>query len=277
LQLAWVEICYWIQDIATIDKVMKHIESPIERYGTVSQKLLYRSHLISGALVAEHFRLNQSHVSISRETMLLAIESGDPYQIAKARRQLGIVEMFAGQFDAAEKSFREAISLCEKNNDMNSMLIARAYLLFTHRYQLKSNEVSADADVLEKLLEQVSDNPAYRGLVYANRAWLAWLNGDYDQTKQLAVTAINLWNSQRNPYIAFWLALFPLLATIIAEKKIDETKPIIQAMLAPLQMRLAPEIESALQAVLEVDPSDEERILHLGRHAVDIAKQAGYT
>lgn len=219
LQLSWIEICYWMQDAKTIDSLLEQVKQPVEQHGTVLQKIMYRYRLISSAFVNEKFYLNQSHVVLARETMLLAIELNNPFQVSNAKRQLGMVELFAGQLDAAETTFREAIALCEKNNDMNSMLIARAYLSYTYRRQRKLQDLIIETGFLENLLGQVSANPAYQGLVNANRAWLAWLEGDHKQARQLAQTALDIWQSQKNPYMSYWLSLMPLLAMAVDEGK----------------------------------------------------------
>jgi hypothetical protein len=157
---------------------------------------------------------------------------------------------------------------------MNSMSIARTYLAITHRRQHKLQETRIDTDALEQHLNQVSHNPAYRGVVHANRAWLAYQDGDYDSARSLANSALEFWKD--NPYPFRYIVLFLFFAIAVQDENVDEARTCAQAMCTPPQMRFAPEIESALLAVLEVDPSDEERILRLGRHAVNLAKQAGY-
>ena len=276
VQLSWIEACYWIQDAKAIDELMAQVKQPIEQHGTTLQKIKYRFRLISSALINERYFLDQSHVSLAKETMSFASEFGDPYQISNAKRQLGMVAMFARQLDIAETAFSETISLCEKNNDMNSMLIARVYLLFTHRCQRKPQDVHTDTDLLEQLLGRVSEHPTYRGVVQANRAWLAWLDNDHLQTKQLAQSAMETWQSQKNPHMAFWLALTPLLAIAVSEKKTDEALAYAQVLLTPLQMRLHPEFESVLLSALEVDPVDKKLSLRRFRDVLEKAKETGY-
>lgn len=276
LQLSWIEICYWMQDAKTIDSLLEQVKQPVEQHGTVLQKIMYRYRLISSAFVNEKFYLNQSHVVLARETMLLAIELNNPFQVSNAKRQLGMVELFAGQLDAAETTFREAIALCEKNNDMNSMLIARAYLSYTYRRQRKLQDLIIETGFLENLLGQVSANPAYQGLVNANRAWLAWLEGDHKQARQLAQTALDIWQSQKNPYMSYWLSLMPLLAMAVDEGKTEEALSHAQALLAPFQMRLTPDIEAALHSTLQLDSTDPTLILPRLGKAVEMAIATGY-
>jgi DNA-binding SARP family transcriptional activator len=275
-QLAWIETCYWTQNGREVSDLLEQIKTPVERHGSVLQKLTYRTRLISSAFINERYRMNQSHLSLAQETIELAIEAGIPHQVSSTKRQFAMVALCANQLEVAEAAFREVISLCKQNGDVNSMLIARTYLSLTHRRQRKLQEVSADTDLLEQQLEQASHNPAYRGVVHANKAWLAYQSGELENTRQLAQSALVVWQRLENPYPLHSLALFLLFAIAVQEENTDEAFVCARAMLAPPQWRLTLEVESALHAALEVDPVDKDLSLHLCREAAEKAKQAGY-
>lgn len=275
-QLAWIEICYWKQNAAEINTLMEQVREPIERHGTLLQKIQYRYRLISSAFINERYHLNAAHVALAQETIELAIESGDPYHLSNAKRQFGMVAMCAGQVEVAESAYREALSLCKKNGDINSMLIARVYLSQVHRRQHKPQDVRADTDLLEEQLAQVSPNPAYRGVALSNRAWLVYQDGNLVATRALAESALAAWHALENIYPMQWLASLLLLAVAVAEEKTDEASTCVQALLAPKQMRLPPDLESALQATLEAGTKNKKQFLARCKKAVDIAKTAGY-
>jgi DNA-binding SARP family transcriptional activator len=275
-QLAWIEICYWAQNGREVSDLLEQIKTPVERHGTVLQKLTYRTRLISSAFINERYRMNQSHLSLAQETIELAIEAGIPHQVSSAKRQFAMVALCANQLEVAEAAFREVISLCRQNGDMNSILIARTYLSLTHRRQRKLQEVIADTDLLEQKLEQASHNPAYRGVVQANRAWLAYQSDELENAQQLAQSALDVWRNLENPYPLHSLALFLLFAIAVQEENADEAFVCARAMLAPPQWKLTLEVESALLAALEADPTDRESSLRLCREAAEKAKQAGY-
>jgi tetratricopeptide (TPR) repeat protein len=220
--------------------------------------------------------MNQSHVALAQETIELAIELGHPHQISNAKRQFGMVAMCAERLDVAEAAYRETISLCKKNGDLNSMLIARTYLSLTHRRQHKVQEVRTDTEMLEQQLHQVSHNPAYRGVVHANRAWLAYQEGDLDQARRFAQSALDIWTSLENPYILYFLALFVLFAIAVQEENTDEALACAQAMLAPPQWRLTSEVESTLHSTLEAGSKNKRQFLDQCKKTIDAAKQAGY-
>jgi hypothetical protein len=189
---------------------------------------------------------------------------------------MGMVALCADQLEVAETAFRETISLCKKNGDMNSMLIARVYLSLTHRRQHKLLEVRADTDLLEQQLGESSSNPAYRGVVHANRAWLAYQSDDLEQARQFAHFALEIWQALENPYPLHSLALFMIFALAVQAENMDEALACAQAMLTPPQWKLTLEVESALLTALESDPAEKDLSLHLCREAVEKAKSAGY-
>ena len=116
------------------------------------------------------------------------------------------------------------------------------------------------------------NNPAYRGVVHANKDWLAYQSGELENTRQLAQSALVVWQRLENPYPLHSLALFLLFAIAVQEENTDEAFVCARAMLAPPQWRLTLEVESALLAALEVDPVDKDLSLPLCCEAVEKAK-----
>lgn len=275
-QLSWIEICYWTQNAKDVNDLMGQIRQPIEQHGTLLQKIMYRYRLISSAFINERYRMDQSHVAMAQETIELAIESGYPHEVSNAKRQFGMVALCADQLEIADAAFRETISLCKKNGDMNSMLIAQVYLSLTHRRQHKLLEVRADTDLLEQQLGDTSHNPAYHGVVHANRAWLAYQSDDLEQARQFAHSALEIWQALENPYPLHYLALFMIFALAVQAENMDKALACAQAMLTPPQWKLTLEVESALLAALESDPADKNLSLRLCWDAVKVAKKAGY-
>ncbi len=276
IQLTWFELCYWMQNAAEADKAIEQLRLPVEQHGSLRQKIKYRQSSIANAMVNERYRLNRFHLDLAQESLQLTLEMGDSHLISNAKRQLGMVALHADQLDIAETALREAISLCKMNGDLNSMLIGWVYLSVTHRRQSKSHEVRMDTESFQELLHTISDNPVYRGVAHANHAWLAYMEGKPDQARQSAQAALELWHSLGNPYAMHWMAQFILLAVNLREEKLEEAIACIKAMLMTPQMRFAPEVETTLLSILEVDPSNPDLIFSLGRDAVEKAQVAGY-
>jgi tetratricopeptide (TPR) repeat protein len=275
-QLSWLYVCYWTQKTKEVQDLVEHLKEPVEQHGSIYQKIQYRSGRIASIFITERYRLNPSHMTLSKGTIELARKLGDPYQISNAIRQYGMVALFADQFEAAEVKLQEAITLCEANGDQNSMLIARVYLSLTHRRQHKQQAVRKDTNMLQEHLNRVSDNPAYRGIVDANKAWLAYQNEKIEQAQALAHSALEIWREHHKEYPLQWSALFVLLAIAEKEEKSDEALSYVRDLLLPAQQKLPPELESALLSALEADPANPSLILSQCGEAIEIARETGY-
>jgi hypothetical protein len=166
--------------------------------------------------VRERYRLGTDYLAIARENVALATEAQNPYQISTAVRLLGMVALCANQFESSELAYREAIQLCEKNNDYNSLLIARVYLLFVHRQMRRVEEVCSDIKPLKDILQKVSRHPQYEGVIMANQAWLALRDGKTTQAHQEALSAFETWKALASPYPMQWIVLFVLFEIALA-------------------------------------------------------------
>jgi DNA-binding SARP family transcriptional activator/predicted ATPase len=275
-QLSWLYVCYWTQKTKEVQALVERLREPVEHHGSLYQKIQYLYACVASNFIAERFRLSPSHMNISEETVELARELGNPFEISNAIRQYGMVALFADQFEAAEAKLQETISLCQANGDQNSMLIARAYLSLTHRRQYKPQAVREDTEMLQEHLHKVSDNPNYRAIVAANKAWLAYLNDEIEQAQTLAHSALEIWREHQIEYPMQWSALFVLLAIAEREEKADEALSYVQDLLVPAQQKLPPELESALLSALEAEPADKDLILSRCGAALKKAKETGY-
>ena len=275
-QLSWLYVCYWTQKTKEVHDLVERLKEPVEQHGSLYQKIEYCYGRIASIFITKRYRLSPSHMTLSEGTIELAIKLGDPYQISNAIRQYGMAALFADQFEAAEVKLQEAISLCEANGDQNSMLIARVYLSLTHRRQHKQQAVRKDTDMLQEHLNRVSDNPAYRAIVAANNAWLAYQNEEIEQAQALAHSALEIWRKHQIEYPMQWSALFVVLAIAEREEKADEALSYVQDLLVPAQQKLPPELESPLLSALEADPANPGLILSRCGTALKKARETGY-
>jgi DNA-binding SARP family transcriptional activator len=275
-QLTWIEASYWQQNANNIDQLLEKIREPVEQYGTLLHKIDYKHRTISSAFVRERYRLGEAHVSIARENLVLARQSENPYRISTATRLLGMVAFCAEQWELSETAHHEAIQLCEKNNDYNSLVIARVYISLTHRRMQRLNEVRADTRQLEATLQKVSKHPQYEAVVHAHDAWLAYRDGNLEQARKSAGTALDIWKSLHIVYSFQWLALFLRLDIAVREENMDEITSYARGLLIPPQQKLAPDVESALLSALETDSLNKQDRIILFKQALVKAQAAGY-
>jgi hypothetical protein len=86
----------------------------------------------------------------------------------------------------------------------------------------------------------------------ANRAWVAWREGNVAETEVNGLAALDCWRGTAYPFQ--WTALWPLLAATLGCDALAEGVNHARALLAPTQQRLPGELEALLEeAVLAGD------------------------
>jgi hypothetical protein len=112
---------------------------------------------------------------------------------------------------------------------------------------------------LDAQIAELEETFSYAGLIAANRAWLAWRDGDLEATKRWGAEAIADWNrvGRAGPTVFQWTARFPLLAVAVAERRHDDAEKQARAMLDERQQPLPDDLRSALEE------RDFERALEL--------------
>ena len=83
--------------------------------------------------------------STAEESLALKRKLGDQQAIGQGLQQLGIIEMFAGDYPAAQQSYRDAISLAEAVSDPTSRANGTLNLA-------SATEMSGDNDAAKALL-----------------------------------------------------------------------------------------------------------------------------
>ena len=276
IQFAWIQACYWQQDIDSQEQLLQQTREPIEQYGTLTHKINYYHHLINSMLVRRGYRADDRLVTLAQENLARSLRLGNAHLISTAKRTFSLVAFFAEHFTVSEAAFEEAIALSERNGDINSLLIARVYISFVHRRMKNMAGVRADTQALTALLQTVSKNPQYEAVVEAQYAWLAYHEGKMDAARLHARTAIETWNSLTSNYPGQWVALSILLALSVEEGDAEEAAAYARALLHPSLQRLSVEVESSLFNALQTDPADTEPALASFREAVEKVREAGY-
>jgi hypothetical protein len=119
--------------------------------------------------------------------------------------------------------------------------------------------------------------PYYIGMAKANLAWVAWREGNLAEVRELGCAALALW-SQSSIFIPVrWTALWPLIATELAETRIPEAIAYARLLLVPGQHPLPEALYAAVEAALqEWDAGQRDTARRDLDQATMIAQQMGY-
>jgi len=276
LQFAWIQALYWKLDADGMDALLAQTHELVELYGTPEQKIHQAHRVINSGFIRELGRLDVRYLEIARENIVRAETLGDSHLISTTRRTYSMAALFAERFDECVAAFVDVIAMSENNGDIGSLLIARVYISLAHRRMKDIEAVRVDTQALLDMLQKVGKNPEYKGIAEANLAWLAYHEYRKKDALQHAQTACELWRAQPTVYSVQWGGVIILFALAVENGQVESALEHTRAVLAPSQQRLRLDVEAALLAVLETDPTDKELSLRLCREAVDVAKKAGY-
>jgi len=214
----------------------------------------------------------QTALAISQESESLA-------EIAWARFMLGFSQLWCGNLDEAERQMQEALELAQRTGDVVHQSRCLTYLTILYRkgshldetrqYVSRSRAAASAARMVE-----------YTGMAQANRAWLAWRDGDLAQAEADGRAALELWRQlpASHSSCAFqWTALWPLIGVALAQSETTKASEYARALLDGTQQRLPASLEEALGlAVSAHDEGDTEVArIHLAQ-AVELAQELGY-
>jgi tetratricopeptide (TPR) repeat protein len=214
----------------------------------------------------------QTALAISQESENLA-------EIAWARFMLGFSQLWFGHLDEAEKQMQEALELARRTGDVVHQSRCLTYLTVLYRKRGLLDETrqyvsrSLAAARVARMLE-------YTGMAQANRAWLAWREGDLAQAEADGCAALELWRQlpASHSSCAFqWTALWPLIAVAVAQDQVVEASKCLHGLLESTQQRLPGDLETAVGlAARAFEKADAETArIHLAQ-AIELAQELGY-
>ena len=114
-------------------------------------------------------------------------------------------------------------------------------------------------------------------MAVANRAWVAWRNGEEEQATADALGALDTWRRLPFRYIFDWTALWLLVAVAVASGRVGDAVEHTRGMLAPQQMLLQEPVRTAVgNAVGAWDAGEPAAAEGRLRQALRAASEAGY-
>jgi hypothetical protein len=111
---------------------------------------------------------------------------------------------------------------------------------------------------LDAELAEFEDSYGYTGLISANRAWLAWRDGDVEATQRWGAVALADWPTAKRagPTVFQWSARFPLLAVAIEDGRLDEAAKQARGMLHETQQPLVSDVRAVLEEAVATGELD---------------------
>ncbi len=250
----WIElqqerkhVFYWLNQWPEMIAIVENSRPILTRYGTPLQRAAFFDPGVF--LRRDRFAVSAEVLEFAREWLAAHLELGDPAQLPAAHFMMGFALLWHGDLVAAEAEMLAVLEMAERTGDVNLRARCLTYLTIGYRQQERLETVR---EYCARSLEAAEEAamPEYIATAQANRAWVAWHEGDWPAVRRDGRAALTLWRQlpEGHASAAFqWTALFPLMAVALAAEHLPEAVDCARTLLDPSQQKLA----DGLTAVLE--------------------------
>ncbi len=246
----------------------------LDKVGTTAQQAQFYIRLDQMAILQERYRLSAGTVALARTALAYAQETGNAWQIARHRFELGFNLLWHGDLAGAAQALKETLAMAEKFGDYWSQTQCLVYLTTLYRLQ---GDVTQMSVYLPQLAEvgQTVESPFYMAASQANSAWLCYRSGQFPAAQEKAQAALSTWKN--SPYPFQWLAYWIILAINLKQQAWPEAIDAARAMLDPSQQKLPEDVSAVLEMAVQTwESGDTDTIEPRITQAVKIAHDYGY-
>jgi DNA-binding SARP family transcriptional activator len=278
LLLARGQMSYWHVQWPEIERVLRQVEPEMDAYGTNDQRLELLKITLLYHFRRENYRLPQATVDIARRWRELCRAAGDPASLADSEFHYGFARLWQGEPGLAQADLSDALASAAAMGARTVQTRCVAYLSIASRQLKQVAAVRGQTEDLFTLATAVGEE-AYVGVAWANRAWLAWQAGDAPLAIDHGQAALQAWAKFPTPYARYvfqWLALWPLLAVAVDQRRLGEAEKLAQDLLSPAQQpRLAPLPALLTEAIRACQSDDQDRASALFHQVLQTAQTLG--
>jgi predicted ATPase/class 3 adenylate cyclase len=265
LKLADATLHYWRADSAALHAAAKALRPYIEAHGTPRQRANFLGTRIFDLVRRDRYVASADAEELARAYLDAAKAAGD----WDGHFMLAFVLLWRGKFEEAIDHFRRGR---DEGRGAGDVLVEIRCLVYQAVAQRRLGDVesvrSLDAEIAE-----LEDTYGYTGLISANRAWLAWREGDIEGTERWGSVALADWPAAKRagPTVFQWSARFPLLALDVERDQLESASEHARRMLDDSQQPLPTDARAALEEATRTGSRDAFV------RAIELARNYGYT
>jgi DNA-binding SARP family transcriptional activator len=243
---------YWASQVDELDQLVEQIKTPIEKYGTLSQRGLYYQRLNLLSLRKYRYVIPDESVEYARISLAAIEESGDMSQIPFARFMMGFAHLWhgwGGDLEQAETFLQDALQLAEKVGDSVVQVRCLNYLLIVYRRQ---GQITGAKSLLPRALDlaKITNLIEYEAYVNGGLSWVAYREGDFSEAQASGQRACELIEQFTRVLPVNWIVYWPMLGMALSKNKLGEAVTFAQGMLEPSQHRFPDELNNLLQGAI---------------------------
>jgi eukaryotic-like serine/threonine-protein kinase len=119
--------------------------------------------------------------------------------------------------------------------------------------------------------------PDYIAVARANEAWIAWREGNLQETKEKGQVALAVWQSSALFWPLQWPALWPLMAVALTQDDMTNAVEAVHLLLDPSQQRIPALLVTRLEETVQAwDMGEPDMVRSLLQEALILAQQMQY-
>jgi class 3 adenylate cyclase/tetratricopeptide (TPR) repeat protein len=241
-------ILYWLDDTERYGQLIERVRPFVESHGSAEQRMSFFLSLVGWSMRRDRYRADDQTLEFARAAYVIA--QADLAAGRWAVFNFAFVLLWHGDLDEANVMLGESLREAELCGDTALRSRSLTYLMVVAR---KRGDVDAVREAIGPVIEQAREAtlPEYEAMAIANRAWVAWRDGDEAAAADDARAALGMWEGLPIRYFFDWMALWPLLAMALAAGRVEEAAQCARGMLPPPQQRLQEPVGSLVEEAVQ--------------------------
>jgi class 3 adenylate cyclase/tetratricopeptide (TPR) repeat protein len=267
-------VLYWLDDTERYGQLIERVRPFVETHGSDEQRMSFFLSVLGRSFRRDRYLVDDETLEFARAAY--AIARTDPAAWRWAVFNYAFALLWHADLDEANVMLGESLREAERCGDTALRSRSLTYLMVAAR---KRGDVDAVREAIGPVIEQAREAtlPEYEAMAIANRAWVAWRDGDETAAAADARAALGMWEGLPIRYFFDWMALWPLLDMALAAVRIEEAAQCARGMLPPPQQRLQEPVRSLVEdAVQAWDSGKAAEAEELLRRAARAAEDHGY-
>jgi tetratricopeptide (TPR) repeat protein len=259
--------------VPEMTRLIEQVQPILEQEGTAAQRADFWVHVAWRDALRDRYVVSEATLAVCRRGLEAAQETRSPTVIGPAHFGLGYCLLLSNRLTDAEEQLQTALRLAEQVGDAE--LHARCRLHFLPMVFRRRGQVESVRDAIDEALAR--GERRYPDVIAAQRAWLAWRDGDRKAVEHHGQAALETWRKPWRVYPFQWMGLWPLLGVALEGEQIAQALDYARLLLAPTQQHLPESLHPTLAAALEAGKreqlQDSQRLLE---QALAVARDLGY-
>lgn len=272
IQLEQLHPYYMLAQEQEMRRVLRKVQSLMEQDGTAAQRAIFLLYAALAETVQARHAVSEEAVSYCRRALEAGLESGLPSVIGQARFGLGYCLWLCDDFEEAEEQMNAAMRVGEQTGDVE---LAGRSLVFLAILFRRHGRVEDVRNALSRAL--ALQETRYASVITANRAWLAWRDGNLEEAEAYGREAIKAWQHQQHVYAFQWTGLWPLIGVALTQERLSDVMRYVCLLLDSTQQRPPEILLTALKATAQAwDVGPHETVRTLLQDMLPLAQEMGY-